>query len=284
LCDAVIAPSESIAQLIRQRGVTAPIEIIPTGIDVQAFGSGRGAEFRRTHRLPENVFVVGHVGRLAPEKNLSYLARAVCAFLKQTRRARFLVVGDGSSAQEFRELFEQEGLIDRLVMLGVQTGQDLYDAYAAMDVFAFASLTETQGMVVAEAMAAGLPVVALDASGVREVVHDGENGLLLDANAPEEEFAARLDRIKTVPQLRERLRAGARRTARQFSRAESAKRALALYRKVLLQTRRERRQTEEDDFKALLKRIEVEWALVSEKAGAVLKALTGGEPSGKARD
>jgi hypothetical protein len=127
-------------------------------------------------------------------------------------------------------------------------------------------------------------VVALDASGVREVVQDGENGLLLDTHAPEKEFAARLHQIETSPQLRERLGAGARRTARQFSRVESAKQALALYREVLLQTRRERRQAEEDDFKALLKRIEVEWALVSGKAGAVLKALTGGEPPGKVRD
>ena len=76
LCDGVIAPSESIAALIKKRGVTSPIRVVPTGIDVKAFAAGDGACFRKKFKIPAKAFVVGHVGRLAPEKNLGYLARA----------------------------------------------------------------------------------------------------------------------------------------------------------------------------------------------------------------
>jgi 1,2-diacylglycerol 3-alpha-glucosyltransferase len=273
LCDAVIAPSESIASLIKKRGVKTPIEIIPTGIDLQAFSSGRREKFRRAYNLPPNAFVVGHVGRLAPEKNLDYLAAAVVRFLQEHPNSFFLVIGAGPSADGIHQLFKRENLADRLVMPGKKSGKDLYDAYAAMDVFAFSSFSETQGMVLTEAMAAGLPVVALDASGVREVVRDNKNGFLLNARASQEEFAARLGSIAGDQKLRRRFIAAARRTAEKFSEVISADKAIKLYERVLRQTRRQRAQTEHETFGTLLKRIGVEWSLLTEKAEAALKAV-----------
>src|SRR5206468_11692260 len=90
LCDAIIAPSESVAAILRQRGVLAPIEVIPTGVNVDHFAQGAGAAFRRELDIPAEAFVVGHVGRLAPEKNLPFLAQAVAAFLRRQPRAHFL--------------------------------------------------------------------------------------------------------------------------------------------------------------------------------------------------
>jgi glycosyltransferase involved in cell wall biosynthesis len=90
LCDGVIAPSESIARLIKRRGVETPVRVVPTGIDVKAFASGDGARFRRKFKLPAAAFVVGHVGRLALEKNLEYLAESVALFVQRTPQARFL--------------------------------------------------------------------------------------------------------------------------------------------------------------------------------------------------
>jgi glycosyltransferase involved in cell wall biosynthesis len=281
LCDAVIAPSESIAELIQQRGVTTPIEVIPTGIDVAAFASGRREKFRRANHLAEKAFVVGHLGRLAPEKNLAYLGRAVGQFLQANEAARFLVVGDGPAAAPLREWFAQANLADRLIMPGKKSGRDLYDAYAAMDVFAFSSCSETQGMVLAEAMAAGLPAVALDASGVREVVRDNENGFLLAANADEAAFAARLEELARDGRLRRRLSSGAKQTSEEYAAEISAQKALALYQQVLRRTRRERAQIENETFGTLLNRIGLEWDLIAEKAGAVFEAMTG---NGRARE
>ena len=282
LCDAVIAPSESIAQLIRRRGVTAPIEVIPTGIDVTAFTAGQRARFRQTHGLPANAFIVGHLGRLAPEKNLEYLARSVADFLQLSDNARFLVVGDGPMSSTVREIFEREGLAARLVMPGKLSGKNLYDAYAAMDVFAFASLTETQGLVLTEAMAAGLPVIALDASGVREVVRNGTNGLLLGADTDASSFATGLRHIEQDRALHKQLRLGAQRTAREFSENACARKTLNLYERMLSQSRRERSQTEQETFGTLRKRLAVEWGLVTGKSEAVIEAIARDQQSQKA--
>ncbi len=217
LCDCVIAPSQSVAQTLRERGVETPIEIIPTGVDVQQYEKGDGMTFRCSHGIPRKAFVAGYVGRLAPEKNLPFLAEAMRVFLSQVRTGHFLVVGSGPSSQEIRKVFRDAGLRRRLHLVGSLEGQDLVDAYHAMDVFVFASHSETQGMVLTEAMAAGKPVVALDASGVREVVMDGCNGRLLDSDNPEE-FAAAVAGIAAAPSHdRQQLGRAALETAREFS-------------------------------------------------------------------
>ncbi|MDO9508609.1 MAG: glycosyltransferase, partial [Thermovirgaceae bacterium] len=163
LCTLVIAPSESIARLITERGVISPIEVIPTGVDVEYFKSGDGKSFRRLFDIPMNARVIGHLGRLAPEKNLEYLCEAVIKALKKMPdETRFLVVGTGPSDSRIQEMFQKEGLEDRLIMAGSQSGRKLADAYNAMDLFVFSSKSETQGMVLTEAMAASTPVIALD--------------------------------------------------------------------------------------------------------------------------
>ncbi len=277
LCDGVIAPSESIAKLIKTRGVESPIRVVPTGIDTKDFSSGNGASFRQANKISSDAFVVGHLGRLAPEKNLAYLCRAVCEFLKTERNAVFLIVGGGPSEKEIRSIFKKQKLLSRLIIPGKKTDQELFDAYAAMDVFAFSSFNETQGMVIAEAMAAGLPVIALDASGVREVVRDGKNGFLLPAKASEAEFAARLKKIKTEKALKKQFAANAKQTARKFSTEKSAKKALEFYEEIRQKTHRQRRQEKEDLWANLTKRIEIEWKLLADKAECAVRAMTASE-------
>lgn len=278
LCDGVIVPSESIARMIRRRGVTTPMAVIPTGIDVAAFASADGAAFRRRTGIPREAFIVGHVGRLALEKNLGFLAEAVALFLQREAGARFLVVGDGPWRQELQATFERHGVAERLLLAGKRTGRVLREAYRAMDVFAFASQSETQGMVVAEAMAAGLPVVALNASGVREVVHDEENGLLLPAAAGVGEFAAVLARVAGDAELRRRLAEGARRTAGNFSREQSARRALAFYEEIRRATRARRLLHQLSPWTALLKRIGLELDLLATRTQTVAHAVFGEPP------
>ena len=193
LCDAVIAPSESVQEMLAARGVTAPTTVLPTGVERERFAIGDGSRFRAARSIPAGAFVVGHVGRLAAEKNLDVLIRGVVRFLAARPEARFLVVGDGPFAESMKAALARAGVAERALFTGLLTGGDLIDAYHAMDVFVFASRTETQGMVLAEAMACDVPVVAIDASGVREVVRDGENGRLLggdDAPALAGDFAA----------------------------------------------------------------------------------------------
>jgi len=274
LCDGVIAPSESLARIIRKRGVVAPIAVVPTGIDVHAFATAKGERFRQRLGISADSVVIGHVGRLALEKNLDYLAEGVARYLAREPAARFLVVGDGPWRKQLKEVFGRHGVADRLLLAGKRTGRVLREAYRAMDVFAFASQSETQGMVVAEAMAAGLPVVALNASGVREVVRDGANGFLLPADALAEAFADALRRAAD-PALREKLSQGAHETAAEFSRERCARRALAFYEEVRRATRARRLLHHFSPWAALVKRLGLEWDLLSSRTQTVAAAVFG---------
>jgi glycosyltransferase involved in cell wall biosynthesis/pimeloyl-ACP methyl ester carboxylesterase len=179
LADQVIVPSESVKEILLKRGVKTPMEVVPTGVDLERFAKGDGKTFRQEHQIPLDALVVGHAGRLAPEKNLEFLTNCMVEFLKKEPRAHVLIVGLGPSEEMIKKTFAQAGFEKRLHLTGVLHYQQLVDAYFAMDVFAFASLSETQGIVLIEAMAAGLSVVALDAPGAREVVVDYHNGRLL---------------------------------------------------------------------------------------------------------
>jgi glycosyltransferase involved in cell wall biosynthesis len=274
LCDGVIAPSESIARLIRRRGVKTPMTVVPTGIDVASFAKADGARGRRRHEIPNDAFVVGHVGRLALEKNLAYLGEAVALFLAAHANARFLVVGDGPAREAFEAVFTQHGVRDRLILAGKKTGAPLREAYRAMDAFAFASLSETQGMVVAEAMAARLPVVALNAPGVREVVAS-HNGVLLPSSASTAEFADALELVAANPANRQDLAMGAAETAAEFSQERSASRVLGFYEETIRATRAQRAENDLHPWTALLKRVGLEWDLVATRTQTLAAAVFG---------
>jgi 1,2-diacylglycerol 3-alpha-glucosyltransferase len=275
LCSSVVAPSRSIARLLLDRGVGCPIVEIPTGVDVSFFAAGNGKRFRRDNHLPEEAMVIGHVGRLAPEKNLPYLAEAVAIFLEKAPEAHFLVIGDGPSQPEIRQTFADRHLEDRLHLIGEASGNRLRDAYSAMDLFVFSSKSETQGMVLVEAMAAGRPVIALDASGSREVIQDGQNGRLLPADASRENFAAALQEFRSEPDLAKKWISAARHTAQRFSRNTCAEKMEKLYLTVLNRCNDDFPEAVADigPFDALSHRIKTEWELWSLKTAAALDAI-----------
>jgi glycosyltransferase involved in cell wall biosynthesis len=208
------------------------------------------------------------------EKNLGYLAEGVALHLKKDPTAYFLVVGDGPWRDELKAVFARHELVDRLLLAGKRTGRPLREAYRAMDVFAFASKSETQGMVVAEAMAAGVPVVALNASGVREVVRDGANGFLLPSSVPADAFATALANCAD-PQRRAELGKGALATAAEFSREQSARRALAFYEETRRATRARRLLHHLSPWSALLQRLGLEWDLLATRTQTVAAAVFG---------
>ncbi len=274
LCDGVVAPSRSVADILRERGVTTPIVEIPSGVSTDALGSGDGAGFRREMEIPLNARVVGHVGRLAPEKNLRFLAAAVAHFLARHAEACFLVVGRGPSEPEILDICRRAGVAQRLIQAGQLDGRLLCDAYQAMDLFVFASHTETQGMVLAEAMAAGKPVIALDAPGAREVIADGINGRLLPPTASEHDFSAAIKHFFDHPAVVPWWSAAARHTALNFSRETCAKKMASYYRSVI-EADETARAADSQDFAwdALSQRLRIEWKLLSQKTQAMAGAL-----------
>ncbi len=272
LCDAVIAPSRTVAEEIVRRGVNVAVEVIPTGVDVDLFASGDGDAFRKRMGIPPDAFLIGHVGRLAPEKNLGFLAECVIRYLSRDKRAYFFLVGDGPLKQEIERTFAEQGMAERFFPLGVMDHPELASAYRGMDVFAFASRTETQGMVLTEAMAAGTPVVGVDASGVREVVRDGENGRLV-TREDREEFVSALAWVAGLsPQERKRLGEGIARTADEFSMSRTAARTFALY-DSLVGVKPLRKTIDPSLWTTARKLIEEEWKIVRNIAHAAGHAV-----------
>ena len=267
LCDQVFAPSESIQALLQERGVVTPISVVPTGVRLENFAQGDGRSVREQMGIPEDAFVVGHLGRLAPEKNLEFLAQAVADFVGSHPQTHFLVIGTGPSEEAMRAIFARAGITARLHIAGILQQQQLADALHAMDVFAFASQSETQGMVLTEAMAAGLPVVALDAPGAREVVKDQRNGRLLQEESPATFSTALHWFAELSPEQLRDLKQAALDTAAAFSMPRSADKALACYASIKRKLSADA-STDERDWDDVITWIKTEWDILKSVAGA----------------
>jgi pimeloyl-ACP methyl ester carboxylesterase len=152
--------------------------------------------------------------------------------LKKDARVHALIVGKGPAEQMIKDTFKQAGLEKRLHLAGVLHYQHLVDAYFAMDVFAFASLSETQGIVLIEAMAAGLPVVALDAPGVRDVVEDYHNGRLLNEMDQQSFVDALIWALYRTPEELQTIKQVIRMTVQKYPISTSAERMLKIYENV----------------------------------------------------
>jgi len=167
--DAVIVPTESMREHLLEVGVTARIDVVPSGIDVGLFGAGvRTDEMRAQLGAAPTDKLAVFVSRLAREKNVELVLEALAQV--QDARVKLALVGDGP-AREWLELQVQElGLSGRVIFTGELPRMALPNVYTCADAFVFPSLTETQGLVLAEAMAAGCPIIAVDTPQARDVL------------------------------------------------------------------------------------------------------------------
>jgi 1,2-diacylglycerol 3-alpha-glucosyltransferase len=242
-------------------------------VDNAKFAEGSGRGFREIFGIPEDAFIVGHVGRLAHEKNLEFLGRSVAAFLSEKPTAHFLLVGDGPYTKTLLEDLGKAGFGDRVHAPGILSGRLLTSAYRAMDTFAFASHSETQGMVLTEAMAAGVPVVAVDAPGVREVVKTGGNGIMLPKDSVPD-FVRALRRIADEPRFH--LVAGCTATAEAYSIQNSTRKLVAIYER-LAEEQHTHDHVDDTAWERALRLAEAEWDLVKGVAGAASDAIFEGD-------
>jgi glycosyltransferase involved in cell wall biosynthesis len=265
LCDLVIAPTRSIAEVIRERGVQKPVEVAPTGIETQFFADGGRQDFRERYGVPKDAFAVGHLGRLVPAKNMNFLAESVSAFLQNNEKAVFLLVGDGESVKEMRRIFRLAGVNDRVIFVGELAGKAVADAYAAMDLFIFTSKTDTQGIVLIEAFSAGLPVIALDAPGARDIVRDQEDGHLLPMSCSMRDFAQAIQTAYDDAELRRRWSENCRERAKTYDRGVCAKRMITIYETLLAEWRHTHPATNLNAWDQMQEGLLAEWHLLEEK-------------------
>jgi glycosyltransferase involved in cell wall biosynthesis len=174
-CDALVAPSESMAEVLRAQDMSDDISIWSRGVDREIFDPGRqDRAWRRSLGIADDEVAVGFLGRLVMEKGLDVFSDAVAALRARGVRHKVLVVGEGPARDWFAER------VPEAVFTGILTGPDLGRAVATMDVLLNPSITETFGNVTLEAMASGVPVIAARATGSTSLVVHGESGRLIE--------------------------------------------------------------------------------------------------------
>jgi glycosyltransferase involved in cell wall biosynthesis len=178
-CDALVAPSSHIERELRRYGVTAPIHVLPFGVEQDAFARPPAWDVRQTLGLPQNSEILLFVGRLGWEKNIEFVIRAFGTISSHRPDTWLVIIGDGPHRSTLEAYVRDRGLSDRVVFVGQLPWDRLVDPYRQATLFVFASKTETQGLVVMEAMMAGTPPVAVDAMGVADLVRSGETGVLV---------------------------------------------------------------------------------------------------------
>lgn len=227
--DAVVVPSTAMRERLAEYGVTRPMHVLPTGIPLARFAGGDRAAGRQRFNIEADRPVALFVGRVAHEKNIDFLVEAVARARHQVPDLLFLVTGEGPAGPALRARVAQRGLDANVAFLGyLDRHRDLPDCYAAADAFVFASRTETQGLVLLEAMAMGTPVVALAAMGTRDILGPGRGCLVPRDDV--DDFAEQLVKVLRDGDLRARLAREAVALAAEWSDACLATKLAALYR------------------------------------------------------
>ncbi len=236
-CQAIITPTSSTEEYLRNIGVSSPVETIPTGINLGAYDSWQPEELEtfRTRYAPEGHLLVS-VSRLAMEKNLDFLLEGFRKVLEQSERpVNCLLVGDGPERERLEGKAAEMGLSGKIHFAGRMEPEDIVLAYLASDLFVFASTSETQGMVLVEAMAGGCPVVAVNASGVYDVVEDGINGYKVPEST--DIWASTVVDLLGDRERLEKLTEGCRKYARKFSEKRIAGKVINLYERIIVLNR-----------------------------------------------
>lgn len=227
--NAVIVPTPVIRDVLIQYGVAPPVHVLPTGLNLGSLNGGNGARFRRLQGIDQDRPLLLHVGRVAGEKNIDFLLRVLARVRQEVADVLLVIAGEGPALSSLRAQVDGNALNESVCFVGnLDRNSDLLDCYAAADVFVFASRTETQGLVLLEAMAIGVPVVSTAVLGTKAVLAHARGACVV----PEEvdPFAAQVIRLLHSPAQRARLSAEARATAAGWSGQTMARRLLDIYR------------------------------------------------------
>jgi glycosyltransferase involved in cell wall biosynthesis len=229
--DAVVVPSTAMRQRLGSYGVTTPLHVLPTGIPIAQFARGKGMAFRLKHGIAEDRPVALFVGRVAHEKNIAFLIDALLDARKLCPEVLLVIAGEGPAMADLQAKVDALGLQRSVRFIGyLDRRQELPDCYAAADVFVFASRTETQGLVLLEAMAAGVPVIALAEMGTVDILAPGRGSFSPPADP--HAFGEALGHFLSRPTAWRHLADEAPIYAQEWSDGAMAERLAALYRNL----------------------------------------------------
>jgi glycosyltransferase involved in cell wall biosynthesis len=230
-CDCILAPSHQVAQVLESYYVRPPVEIVPSGIEIERFQRGQGAAIREAWGVGPEEKLLLFSGRVCFEKNVALLVQATAHVVRRDPTVKLAIVGQGPAEKALQKLTQQLDLASNVLFTGYQPYAEMANVYAAADLFVFSSQTETQGLVTVEAMASGTPVVAVRGPGTLDLLEGEVGGLLCDPD--EQDMADKVLRLLDDPLIYAEKAAQARERAQQFSCLAMARRVSGIYQSLL---------------------------------------------------
>jgi len=250
--DAVISPSQGMKKILEDIGVKAPIQVIPNGVDLSRF-SGRVVPCNRfDYGLDKNDFVFIFAGRLAYEKNLYFLLIAFATLVEDHPAAKLLMVGIGPQKAELERAVKEMGLDPKVKFTGLVPYSEMPGLLSMSDAFVTASVSEVHPLSVIEAMACGLPVVAITSPGISDTVTDEVTGFL--SNQDEGTFVLKMTRLMSDEAMRRRMAKSAQAAVRCYDLAITARRVENLYQELV-----EKSKARQHGVKFNLRRVIERW-------------------------
>lgn len=230
----IVAPTPAIRDLIlREYPIDKPVSVVPSPVDLARYKEKDSRKIRQEFGLVEYELLL-YMGRVAKEKGLDLLVNAFAKVIVERPQARLLLVGGGPYRRALESRVHKHGLSRKVIFTGVVPHEEIPDYAAAADLFVFTSLTDTQGLVLVEAMAAGVPVVAVEAPGPIDVLAEG-GGLLVPAE--EDAFAEAVLTLLEDEVRREEMGKEAFRLAQPYAISATTNKLLAVYKEAILAVR-----------------------------------------------
>ena len=228
-CDFIVTPTNSVKKIIKNWGVTNKnVDSIPTGIEEEFYQNANRNKIRNKFNVKDNEVLLLLVSRLTQEKNIEFLFSSITKVLKNNLNVKFLVCGDGYLLPKLKKLAKENDLQEKIIFEGIVSKEELKNYYAAGDIFVYSSKSETQGMIISEAMYMGLPIVAVDAPGVCDLVQDEVNGFLTKEN--EFKFSSATQKLIDSKELRAAFSEASKRIAHEnFTDKVCAEKMLNIY-------------------------------------------------------
>lgn len=238
-CDLLVAPTPGIRAYLLQKKLQTPVSVLPTGIPEESFCPEKTKAMQiRQQYLGDADYLFCTVSRLAKEKNIYFQLEGLACLKrllkKEGKTFRHIMIGDGPERKELMRYIQELGLTENVFLPGNVDNAEIKNYQAASDLFLFTSKSETQGIVLLEAMAVSNPVIAVEASGVRDVIKNGENGYLTEEDAYQ--WARKIKETLSNPIQMEVMQKGARKTAELYKEEAVAKRAEWCYEEVCRKT------------------------------------------------
>lgn len=233
-CDQIITPSNPMKKILRTYGVTRQIDVIMTGIEPKAYkrvNESENQQLREKYKIDSKAKICLYISRIAKEKNLDFLFQAFVQIQKEYPDCHLLMVGGGPEEEWAKQRTQDLGLGSRITFTGMLPKEEANKLFGFGDIFTFPSVTETQGIVIAEAMASGTPPVAVGEMGPLDLIHNGKDGYLTKLSIPD--FVEKTVKLLNDDKARAIFATEGLSRVEEFSNETSVSKLLSLYERVL---------------------------------------------------